>query len=141
MKSIYLFIALFCLTACSPAKPSNEHPIVADYSAAYNAQDLQAMSALMHPDIEWLSVSGNKITVEAKGKDILTEAMKGYFSDPNMPTGVLRNWSINGDYIAVTETAHWTSKAGETKSQSALTVYQLENDLIRRVYYYPAVKP
>lgn len=97
------------------------------------------MSALMHPDIEWLSVKGNEIIVEESGKQALSTSMAEWFQSPNLPKGNLRDWNLNGDYVAVTETAAWTSDAGEDKSQSALTVYELEDNLIRRVYYYPSV--
>lgn len=98
------------------------------------------MQAHMHPDIEWLSVTGNNITVEVSGKDNLSEAISSFFDNPNMATGTHQGWSVNGDYVAVTETAHWTDKNGHAASQSALTVYQFEDGLIRRVYYYPAQK-
>lgn len=138
MRLIFLFVTIFILSSCSKPETNDAHPIVAAYTDAYNDKNLEVMSSLMHPDIEWLSVNDSTISVEAKGKTVLSDAMKGYFADPNMPTGSLRDWSVNGDYIAVTETAHWVNKTGESKSQSALTVYQLEDDLVRRVYYYAA---
>ena len=48
----------------------------------------------------------------------------------------IRDRSLNGDYVGVTETAHWVNDEGEEKSQSALTVYELQENLVRRVYYY-----
>ena len=56
-------LAMIWLSACTPAQ--KPHPIVAAYSQAYNDQDLAAMKALMHPDIEWMSVKGEQIEVEA----------------------------------------------------------------------------
>lgn len=130
------FVAL-SLLACTRAASVAPHPTITAYSDAYNAQDLAAMRALMHDDIEWLSVNGSDIVVEVAGKDALSEAMTSFFEDPNMATGTHKGWSVNQDYVAVTETAHWTNKAGEAQSQSALTVYELKDGLIRRVYYYP----
>jgi len=98
------------------------------------------MKALMHPDIEWVAIEGNDIEVHVSGKETLAKEMEGWFKNPKLPKGSLRDWSLNGDHIAVTETAHWTTEAGEKKSQSALTVYKLEDGLVRRVYYYPAQK-
>ena len=145
--SVILFSALF-LFACSQsgapemqnseAQSPNTHPIISPYSQAWNDKDIQSMSALMHPNIEWISVDGNTIKVEISGKEALVKEMTAWFESDALPSGSLKGWSFNGDYVAVTETAHWTNKEGEAKSQSALTVYQLDNNLIRRVYYYPA---
>ena len=102
MRLAVLIFTLLFLTACSAPKVDAAHPIIATYSGAYNDKDIATMSALMHPDIEWLSVEGGVITVEVEGKIILTEAMKGYFSDPKLPRGSLRDWSINGDSVSYT---------------------------------------
>ena len=134
-------LALLFLFGCA-AKDSpttQSHPIIAAYSQAYNDKDITAMSALMHPDIEWLSVKNNEIIVEVSGKEALASSMSDWFESPNLPKGSLRDWSVNGNYIAVTETASWTTDAGEEKAQGALTVYELQDNLIRRVYYYPSV--
>ena len=124
--------------SCSAPVAQTSHPLITAYSDAYNAKDLDAMTALMHPDIEWVSVKGNDIIVEVSGKEALSEAVVSFFKDPNMATGRHRDWSLNGNHVAVTEIASWTDNTGQPKSQSALTVYQLEDGLIRRVYYYTA---
>ena len=113
------------------------HPIIQAYSQAYNDKDIETMEALMHPDIEWVSISGNEIEVHVSGKSILSKEMQEWFKNPKLPKGSLRDWSLNGDYVGVTETAHWVNDEWEEKSQSALTVYELQENLVRRVYYYP----
>lgn len=137
-RAIISLYAICLLTGCSPAVDADAHPMITAYSDAYNAKDLESMQALMHPDIEWLSIVGNDIELAVSGKDALSEAVTSFFEDPNMATGTHEGWSLNGDHVAVTETAHWTDKEGQARQQSALTVYQFENNLIRRVYYYPA---
>lgn len=140
IKLYFSIIVTLFLMGCSQASAPEGHPKIAAYSNAYNEKDIATMEALMHPDIEWVGISGNDIEVHISGKDTLVKEMTAWFESPKLPKGALRDWSINGDYIAVTETAYWTTDAGEDKSQSALTVYQLEDDLIRRVYYYPDTK-
>jgi hypothetical protein len=139
---LILIIVLFSvlgLTACNPQTSApNEHPIISPYSAAWNDQDLESMASLMHEDIAWMSVEGDAIKIEISGKEAMVAEMKSWFEGGNLPRGSLRDWSVNGNYVAVTETASWTTKDGENKSQSALTVYELEDNLIRRVYYYPS---
>ena len=141
MRLICVTLAASALINCSQAnvpETPDGHPTVKAYSNAYNAKDIDTLKSLMHPDIEWVSVTGSEIQVHISGKDALSKKMQDWFKNPKLPTGSLKGWSLNGDYVAVTETAHWTTDAGEAKSQSALTVYQFQNGLIRRVYYYAA---
>ena len=137
---ILLIICSLLITACSNNQISQSQTIVAAYSASWNEKDLNKMAALMHPDIQWMSVKHDTILVEISGKPELVAEMQKWFARANLPAGSLRDWSINGNYVAVTETAAWTDKSGAAQSQSSLTVYELENNLIRRVYYYPSVK-
>lgn len=145
MKQLILsaFAASFLISCSQPAVNGSQppaqkgHPIIQAYSQAYNDKDIGTMEALMHPNIEWVSISGNEIEVHVSGKATLSKEMQEWFKNPKLPKGSLRDWSLNGDYVGVTETAHWVSESGEEKSQSALTVYELKDNLVRRVYYYP----
>ncbi|GAA0859512.1 nuclear transport factor 2 family protein [Aliiglaciecola litoralis] len=144
MKHTFAFtivaVSVLLLSACAKLPSSHGHPIIEAYSESWNEKNVQKMAALMHPQIQWLSVKGNTINVEISGKSELVEAMQKWFEDADLPAGSLRDWSLNGNFVAVTETATWIDDSGATQSQSSLTVYELEDDLIRRVYYYPSVK-
>ncbi len=133
--------ALFLSACIQPVEQQSLVPvrIVSEHLRAFNAGDVDGMSKLQHPDIEWLSVNGNSISVEVAGRDALSKNMAEYFQSPSKITGSLRDWSVNAPYVSVTETASWTAKDGTKKSQSSMTVYELEDNLIRRVWYYPAV--
>lgn len=139
---VFAYLCAFALVAC--IQPVEQQPImpvkiVSEHVRAFNAGDVAAMAKMQHPDIEWLSVSGNSISVEVAGRDALSKNMTEYFQSPTKVTGSLRDWSVNDPYVSVTETASWTAKDGTKKSQSSMTVYELEDNLIRRVWYYPAV--
>ena len=141
MRYFYLFLICF-LTSCADARsPQNSVPksIIKEHVRAFNAGDVEAMTKMQHPNIEWLSVSGPRISVEVSGRDALARNMTSYFESPTRVTATLKGWSINLPYLSVTETASWTTKDGTKKSQSSLTTYELEDNLIRRVWYYPAV--
>lgn len=137
---LIVFAILLAGCTANETRQAKNHPLISAYTQAYNDKDLPTMTALMHPDIEWLSVEGNNIEVHVSGKASLTASMKEWFETPDLPKGTLRDWSVNGNYVAVTETASWTTDEGLDKSQSSLTVYELEAQLIRRVYYYPSVE-
>jgi ketosteroid isomerase-like protein len=53
------------------------------YLDAYNAFDIDAMMAVMHPDVEFKNISGGQVDATAHGVDELrqmAEASKKYFS-------------------------------------------------------------
>lgn len=127
-----------CVDALDPesAVPKS---IVMEHVRAFNAGNVEGMAKMQHPDIQWLSVKGNAVSVEVNGRAELKKNMTEYFKSPTKVTGTLRDWSVNAPYVSVTETASWTASDGTKKLQSSLTVYELEDNLIRRVWYYPAV--
>ena len=138
IKLYFLGILALAFTACSQATVQQGHPVISAYSNAYNEKDITTMRALMHKDIEWLGITGNDIEVHVSGRETLAKEMESWFENPKLPKGALKDWSINGNTVAVTETAFWTTDDGEEKSQSALTVYELKDKLVRRVYYFEA---
>jgi hypothetical protein len=112
--------------------------VVADYVDAYNARDLEAMSGLMHPDIQWLSVAGTSIEIVADGKSDLSAQMRAYMDSSAATTSEIVDEIDDGCFIAVREIARWSASDGSERSQSALAVYELEDGTVRRVWYYPS---
>lgn len=121
----------------APAKASPAS-IVSAYVDAYNSRDLDAMMALMHDEVEWLAVEGSTVSVFANGKQDLADQMKGYFASPMVTSSTIDRSLTDGQFVAAREIASWTAKDGTQRSQSALAVYQIEDGLVRRVWYYPA---
>ena len=131
------------LTACiQPIEQQSDVPrtIITEHLRAFNAGDVEAMAKMQHPDIQWLSVKGNEIVVEVSGREALSKSMSDYFRTRSQITSRLRDWNVNDPYVSVTEVVNWTGEDGKEKYQSSLTVYELEDNSIRRVWYYPAVK-
>lgn len=112
--------------------------VVADYVDAYNARDLEAMSGLMHPDIQWLAVDGASTEIVADGKSDLSAQMAAYMASPVVTTSEIVDAIEDGCFVAVREIARWTASDGSENSQSALAVYELEGAAVRRVWYYPS---
>ena len=134
-------LSLSLLTGCNAMDPETAVPksIVAEHVRAFNAGNVEAMTKMQHPNIQWLSVKGNAVSVEVSGRAALAKNMTEYFKSPTKVTGTLKGWNVNTPYVSVTETASWTAKDGTKKIQSSMTVYELEDNLIRRVWYFPAV--
>jgi hypothetical protein len=123
------------------AKPSTLEPllVIEKFVEVFNQHDLDAMIALTEPDVQWLSVDGEKIAVETAGHDALRNYMKRYFTSIPSAKSKIERSMVAGQYVTIWERASWQAKSGE-KSQSALAVYELKNNRIFRVWYYPMVK-
>ena len=112
---------------------------VRDYVAAYNERSIDTMLSMVRDDIQWLSVAGDKITVETQGKPKLREGLAAYFKSTPSAKSDLEWIQATASRVAARERATWQGKSGP-KSQASLSVYEFRGGLISRVYYYPAEK-
>lgn len=95
------------------------------------------MSDLVADDVEWLSIGGDQVSVETRGKDALVKGMDAYFKSCPTCRSELFGVTATSSRVIAIELASWQVRSGP-KSQSALSVYEFSNGLIRRVYYFPA---
>ncbi|SIN61165.1 SnoaL-like domain-containing protein [Parasphingorhabdus marina DSM 22363] len=140
MLVLMAFLMPVAVSAETPPPPPDHQVLVEKYTAAFNAQDVTAMSNLMHSEIQWIMISGAKSEVATDGKDNMVRDMTSYFQGPTKVSSSLSGWSVNGDYVTVIETASWQNSKGERQAQSATAVYQIMDRLIRRVWYFPEQK-
>ncbi|MEZ5681566.1 MAG: nuclear transport factor 2 family protein [Erythrobacter sp.] len=141
MSRLLAALGFVALAACAhPAAHTPQHhpDTVSAYVEAYNTRNLEAMSALMHDDVQWLAVEGDKVEVVANGKSDLTRQMRDYIGSSRATTSMLDGRLKDGRFIAVREVASWIDGDGRVQSQSSLAVYELEAGLVRRVWYYPS---
>jgi len=132
--AIVLAASLFAHATDSP-----EAVTVQAYVGAYNAHDIDAVLRLIHPDFVWLNLDGDEIKVEARGKEAIRTMLTSYFKGLPSARSEIESISTLGPWVSVRERAHWTGKNGP-KSQAALSVYEVRDGLLRRVWYYPSVK-
>lgn len=136
-----IYISADSVTATIDTRePTGAAEIVADYVELNNACDAAGMARLMHEDIEWLNISGDTVSTVSSGKDTLSAELASYMSNGCSTQSALSDFSVNGPYVAVTETVSWKGRDGAEQSQSATSVYEIENGLIRRVWYFPEVR-
>ncbi len=143
LRTLVPLAAALTLSACAHAPVtamSSELRTASAYVDAYNSRDLPAMLALMHDEVQWLSVNGSKVDVFANGKADLAGQMESYFASPTATTSEIGGSVRDGRFVAVREIARWIDGKGNLKSQSALAVYEIESGLVRRVWYYPETK-
>ncbi len=95
------------------------------------------MSQYVTEDVQWLSINGDAIAVETSGKAALVKAMHGYFESCSTCQSKLLETSVLGSRVSTIEEASWRQN-GERHAQQSLAVYEFADNLIRRVYYFPA---
>jgi len=123
--------------AAETATPNEQR--VRDYVSAFNNREIDTMLGMVSDDIQWLSVAGDKITVETQGKPQLRESLAAYFKSTPSAKSELQWVQVTASRVAALERAAWQSKSGP-KSQASLCVYEFRDALISRVYYYPVEK-
>ncbi len=100
-------------------------------TAAFNAHDVEGMLAHIDDDIQWFSVQGDRMDVEA-----FRGAMEAYFVAIPAARSEIESAVVSGTFVSVRERAFW----GDDQSQVALGVFEVRHGRILRVWYYPASK-
>ncbi len=95
------------------------------------------MANLVTNNIEWISISNEKVMIETKGKKALIENMDAYFKACPTCQSKLSDIISSSHRVSAVEIAHWQSKNGP-KTQQSMSVYEFSNGLISRVYYFPS---
>lgn len=122
------------------ALPADPARLVERFVDAFNRRDLEAISALAADSVEWLSVSEAKISTETAGREALLTSLKSYFASCPSCKSTVKILGVTGPFISALERATWT-KGSEAKAQESLSVYEVRDGRILRVWYFPAVKP
>ena len=110
---------------------------VRDFVEAFNARNVDAMLELVDEKIQWLTVTGARLSVEVEGREALRQSMGRYFKSCSTCKSSLESVQRAGSRVTAMERASWTTKSGP-KSQRSLSIYEFSGDKILRVYYFPA---
>jgi hypothetical protein len=145
IRSLVLCFAVLAMTvaglALSKPRPAysgvGQEQRVRDLVEAFNARKIDAMLELVDDNVQWLHVSGTKVSVEAEGKAALRLSMERYFKSCPSCKSALEWVQGAGSRVTAMERASWTTKS-LAKSQSSLSIYEFSGDKISRVYYFPA---
>lgn len=136
VPALLLLVGLLS-TSCAapPSEPALEGP-VHEFIEAFNAHDVNRMATLVHEDITWLAVQGDSVSVQSQGVDMLKSGLSGYFEAIPSALSTVEAVMEADRFVSVWERAHWESN-GQPASQSSLAVYEVVDDRIKRVWYYP----
>ncbi|AOS45707.1 SnoaL-like domain protein [Lacunisphaera limnophila] len=110
------------------------------YLEAFNRHDAVAVAAFCAEDFTCYSVDGGQTSTDATSRAQLRDWLVGYFK--SFPTVRSEFLSVEqtGPYLTVRERPSWDDKEGKRVSQQAHGVYEIRDNHIRRVWYFPSVK-
>jgi hypothetical protein len=145
-RSAALLLALF---ACARSRAESSglaisgtataaESAVLRYVEAFNRHDVAAMIAQAAPDIRWHALVGDSLVTETVGQAALERELTSYFRSYPTVRSTIGVLSSNGPYVAGRELVQWEQQ-GAGKSQASLSVYEIRDGRVRRVWYYPAV--
>ncbi len=126
---------LVCAQAAFGQASAKPDSTVRKFIAAFNEQNVEKMMALTARDVKWYSVSGATITTETSDQESLRAFMIGYFKSCPTCRSKISKVLAAGNRVTLTETASWETGKGREFNDS-FAVYETENGLIARVYYY-----
>jgi len=110
------------------------------YYDAFNRHDADGTAAFLAEEVKWYSVSGDTQSLDGEGRTAVRDWLAGYFKQfPDVKSDVLE-LRQTGAHLFVHESASWTAADGAKRSQSAFAIYEMHDGLVRRVWYFPAVK-
>lgn len=132
IRSVCLFASLLLLASCTPTQNvTGVMPVAEELVRAFNSHDPEAMGALVAPDFElfYVDESGEAV-LSTTSRDQLIQEMKEYFAgNPSVQSAI--SASIDGPrYVSFREQI--------VGGQSSIAVYEIHDQLIKRVWYYPA---
>lgn len=137
--AVSLIALIFVSTASAQTEPTatDREALVRKFVEAFNRQDPDAMMAMMAPNIQWLSVDGEKISSEGSSRDAIGASMKKYFKSCPTCRSSLAGVVATPNRLTAVEIAQW-KKGTVDKEQRSISVYEFSGAMISRVYYFPA---
>lgn len=143
MKFRTIFPTLLGLLVLAGSAEANNPDEVAErvrgLIEATNAQDVDKVLAATSEDFRWMMVNGDRVEVEVAGRTDLESWLHAYYGSTAGARSEIGEILVDGSYATTVETMYWQTSEGDTRSQSATSVYHVSDDgLIRAVWYFPA---
>lgn len=141
MKSVRVLFPFVCLVCfVVPLAASPEIDVVQKQLAAFNRHAAEEVVACYAEDIKWRSIGDDSMTVEGADRASILEWLRGYFKSLPSVKSELFDVSQNGPYVVFREHAMWKARDGSDRSQTAIGVFEVRDGLVKRAWYFPAVK-
>ena len=126
-----------CTEPASPPKP--QELVVCRFAAAFNRHDLDSLLVLADTAISWLDVVGDSVQIQAHGHEGLRVGLASYFQARPTSRSSLESVRAVGQWVSAWDRVLPDSAKGAS-AEVALTVYEVRDGKVRRVWYYPATR-
>lgn len=117
-----------------------EAVVLRAYLDAFNRHDPAAVAATLSPAVKWFSLSSDQLSTDGEGRDAVHTWLTGYFKSLPDVRSEISDLTQNGPYLSFRERASWTAKDGTRRSQQSLGTAEIRENLLTRIWYFPAVK-
>ncbi len=112
--------------------PPDPAAVVQRQVDAYNARDIDAFAAFYAQNVEIYRLPQGEVTLQ--GRDALHEKYKGFFEKtPDLNCHIMKR-TVTGNYVVDHE---FVTGIAERPRLRAVAIYQVEDGLIRRVWFLP----
>ena len=124
----------------APQAPAPERPetVVRSLTEAFNARDLDAVLRRVAEDAEWIQTDGDQTRVILRGREAIKAAVTAQFKKDPSDRRELHMLTPNGAFVSVRERAVEKAGTDEERSSNALSVFEVEDGRVRRVWSFPA---
>ena len=121
----------------TPVPARDPEDVIRSQLQAFNAHDANAMVANLHEKFAWFGVNSDVMTVEMEGRGNFFNSMRDYFAGVPGARAEIEELFVAGPFVTALERAFWL-QGGTEVSQASLSIYEIRDGLIFRVWYYPA---
>jgi len=121
----------------TPFRERDPEDVIRSQLRAFNAHDANAMVANLHEGFAWFGVDSDVMTLEMQGRGRFFDSMREYFNSVAGARAEIEEMFVAGDFVTARERSYWLQGRAEL-SQASLSIYEVRDGLIYRVWYYPA---
>jgi len=121
----------------TPTAARAPEDIIREQLRAFNAHDPAAMVANLHERFAWFAIDSDVMRVESEGRGNFFQSMRDYFASVPGARAEIEELFVAGVFVTARERAYWL-QGGAELSQASLSIYEIRDGLIYRVWYYPA---
>ncbi len=132
--SVIAFLLFFCCIVQADDEPLKV--LLDQQIQALNEQDVESMIDNVSDDFKYYFISNDQLVLQTEGKASFKKSMQSYFNAVQSPQSTIDSYTIHGNRISFKEVISYKSNQGESKSASAMGIYQYKDNKIFRAWYF-----
>src|SRR6476661_8178207 len=116
--SFALLLLLFPGTKARAQGPADPLAVVRHFVEGFNRHDPGALIAETAPEVQWLSVAGDRIVPDAAGQTALRDWMAKYLSVYPTMRKTIEQSIVQAPFVSAWERDRWKGKNGVERTQA-----------------------